>query len=131
MRNALRGIGAVEAIEIPSGHRTRLHIPAGGSWGLGTASVPADDADLIADAPHIIAAIQERYAAIKAAFNAPHGVSQSGATKTATFSVAGRTYRAYASYGNWTGWGGFILEDGAFADLLPHLAEGPYIVNLG
>jgi hypothetical protein len=131
MRNALRGIEAVEAVEFPSGERRRLHIPSGGAWGLTVASIPVEAGDLIAAAPRILAAIQARYQAIKAAFDAPHTVRQSSATKTAVFEAAGRTYEAHSTYGNRSGWGGFILESGAFDDLLPSDADGPYIVNLG
>jgi hypothetical protein len=131
MRNALRGIEAVEAVEFPSGERRRLHIPSGGAWGLTVASIPADADDLIAAAPGILAAIQERHAAIKAVFDVPHEVRQSGATKTAVLRLGARTYEAYASYGNRSGWSGFILQSDAFDDLLPPGAEGPYIVNLG
>jgi hypothetical protein len=132
MRNALRGIEAVEAVEFPSGERRRLHIPSGGAWGLTVASIPADADDLIAAAPGILAAIQERYAAIKAAFDAPHEVRQSGATKTAVLRL-GAAYVRGVQPRTATGVDGVALSLSPTRLMISFRpgAEGPYIVNLG
>lgn len=129
MRNALRGIDAINCIEYPGGERRRAHIPSGGSWRLDSkATIPSDRPDLLFQAPAILAAIKARHDEIRAAFPSAR-IRQDGATMIATVNVADKRFFAYSSYGNRTGWGSYIIASDAFDDLLPDDAEGPYLAH--